>query len=95
MKRCPKCSSPSGRRTSCSTPGARAAALLRQRPRVSDEDLERTKLYAEERQRDQLQTQVGSMDDWLKSLEIKVARRAVDAAPTWRERRSSSTRPTR
>ncbi len=41
-------------------------------PAVSREDLERTRMYAEERQRDSLQKQVGSIDEWLKSLEIKV-----------------------
>ena len=48
-------------------------------PAVSREDLERTKMYAEERQRDSLQKQVGSIDEWLKSLEIKV--RAEPLAP--------------
>ncbi|HET7540256.1 MAG TPA: HAD-IIIC family phosphatase [Polyangiaceae bacterium] len=41
-------------------------------PAVSREDLERTRMYAEERQRDNLQKQVGSIEEWLKSLEIKV-----------------------
>jgi FkbH-like protein len=41
-------------------------------PAVSREDLERTRMYAEERKRDDLQKQVGSIDEWLKSLEIKV-----------------------
>jgi len=41
-------------------------------PAVSREDLERTRLYAEERKRDNLQKQVGSIEEWLKSLEIKV-----------------------
>jgi FkbH-like protein len=41
-------------------------------PALSREDLERTRLYAEERQRDQLLTQVTSLDEWLKSLQMKV-----------------------
>jgi len=46
-------------------------------PALSREDLERTRMYAEERKRDQLQQQVGSMADWLKSLEIKVRAEAL------------------
>jgi FkbH-like protein len=41
-------------------------------PAVSREDIERTRLYAEERKRDDLQKQVGSIDEWLKSLGIQV-----------------------
>jgi FkbH-like protein len=41
-------------------------------PALSEEDLARTRMYQEERQREQLQQQVGSIDDWLQSLEIKV-----------------------
>jgi FkbH-like protein len=41
-------------------------------PALSREDLERTTMYAEERQREALQKQVGSIGEWLKSLEIKV-----------------------
>ena len=41
-------------------------------PAVSKEDLERTRMYAEERKRDNLQKEVGSLEEWLKSLEIKV-----------------------
>jgi len=41
-------------------------------PSLSREDLERTRLYAEERKRDELQKQVGSMTEWLKSLGMKV-----------------------
>ena len=48
-------------------------------PAVSREDLERTRMYAEERKRDNLQKEVGSIDEWLKSLEIKV--RADRLAP--------------
>jgi FkbH-like protein len=48
-------------------------------PAVSREDLERTRMYAEERKRENLQKEVGSIDEWLKSLEIKV--RADRLAP--------------
>lgn len=48
-------------------------------PAVSREDLERTRMYAEERKRENLQKEVGSIDEWLKSLEIKV--RAEKLAP--------------
>ncbi|MES1174312.1 MAG: HAD-IIIC family phosphatase [Myxococcales bacterium] len=41
-------------------------------PAVSREDLERTRMYAEERKRDNLQKEVGSIEEWLKSLQIKV-----------------------
>src|SRR5262249_28309320 len=39
---------------------------------ISWEDAERTRLYVEERKRDQLQTEVGSVEDSLKSLELTV-----------------------
>ncbi|HKQ71154.1 MAG TPA: hypothetical protein VJT73_17535, partial [Polyangiaceae bacterium] len=41
-------------------------------PAVSREDLERTRMYADERKRDQAQKQVGSIAEWLKSLDLKV-----------------------
>jgi FkbH-like protein len=41
-------------------------------PAVSKEDAERTQLYASERSRQTLMDQVGSLDDWLLKLEIKV-----------------------
>lgn len=41
-------------------------------PVVSREDAERGKLYAAERERDALLREVGSMDDWLASLGIRV-----------------------
>lgn len=41
-------------------------------PSLSKEDLERTLMYAEERKRTALQEQVGSIDEWLMSLDIKV-----------------------
>ena len=41
-------------------------------PSLSKEDAERTQLYAAEKQRDRLQQQVGSIDEWLKSLQMKV-----------------------
>jgi FkbH-like protein len=42
-------------------------------PSISKEDAERTALYAAERKREQLQANVGSMDEWLKSLDIGVS----------------------
>ncbi len=41
-------------------------------PAVSKEDLERTQLYAEERQRESMKAQVGSVEEWLKGLRMKV-----------------------
>ena len=43
---------------------------------ISKEDAERTALYAAERKREQLQTSVGSIEEWLKGLGI-----VVDAEP--------------
>ena len=39
---------------------------------ISDEDLMRTKMYVAERQRGQLKEQIGSLDEWLKTLAVKV-----------------------
>jgi FkbH-like protein len=41
-------------------------------PSVSNEDLMRSKMYIIKRQRDDLKAGVGSIDEWLKTLEIKV-----------------------
>ena len=41
-------------------------------PALSREDADRTRLYAEERKREALRDQVGSLDDWLASLATKV-----------------------
>ena len=41
-------------------------------PTISKEDLQRTAMYAAERKRDVLKQEVGSLDDWLMSLEIRV-----------------------
>ncbi|MDP2654677.1 MAG: HAD-IIIC family phosphatase [Candidatus Omnitrophota bacterium] len=41
-------------------------------PNVTAEDLERSRMYAQERGRKDMLTQVGSLDEWLKSLDIKV-----------------------
>jgi FkbH-like protein len=41
-------------------------------PAVSKEDAERTQLYASERARQGLMDQVGSLDDWLEKLDIRV-----------------------
>jgi FkbH-like protein len=41
-------------------------------PLISKEDSQRTKMYAIKRQSDNLKTKIPSLDDWLKTLEIKV-----------------------
>jgi FkbH-like protein len=41
-------------------------------PSLSKEDLERTELYTAERKRESLRVEVGSVDDWLKGLNIVV-----------------------
>jgi FkbH-like protein len=41
-------------------------------PSRSREDLERTRMYAEEQKRETLRKEVGSIAEWLKSLEIRV-----------------------
>jgi len=44
-----------------------------ERASVSREDRERTRLYITERQRSELKSQVGSLEDWLKTLRVSVA----------------------
>ncbi|HEV3192167.1 MAG TPA: HAD-IIIC family phosphatase [Polyangiaceae bacterium] len=41
-------------------------------PHISHEDLERNAMYATERERNSLRTQVGSLDEWLATLGLKV-----------------------
>jgi len=41
-------------------------------PSITKEDLKRNKMYASERKRKDLKIKVGSFDEWLKSLKIKV-----------------------
>jgi FkbH-like protein len=41
-------------------------------PSISEEDRERTKMYVSERERQSLRKDVGSLEDWLKTLETKV-----------------------
>jgi FkbH-like protein len=41
-------------------------------PSISKEDIERTKMYANEQQRDELRKSLSSLDDWLTSLGIKI-----------------------
>lgn len=48
-------------------------------PALSKEDLERTRMYAEESQREALRRSVGSMEEWLASLQIRVS--AVPVGP--------------
>lgn len=49
-------------------------------PVLSREDAERTALYAAERQRDVLRESVGSVEDWLASLDITVRAEPLDGA---------------
>ncbi len=49
-------------------------------PTVSIEDLSRTNMYVTERKRDRLKKNVGSLDEWLKSLDIKVKVQRLDEA---------------
>lgn len=41
-------------------------------PSVSKEDIERTRMYAHEQQRNELRKSLSSLDDWLNGLEIKI-----------------------
>ena len=49
-------------------------------PRISKEDAERARMYAEERQRDGLKSDFTSLEDWLLGLGIKVRFQRLDAA---------------
>src|SRR5439155_615978 len=49
-------------------------------PRISKEDVERTRLYAEERQRTELRSHVGSLDEWLSTLGTTVKMQRLDAS---------------
>ena len=42
------------------------------RPRITEEDKRRTEMYAGEARRNALKADVGSLDEWLRSLEIRV-----------------------
>jgi FkbH-like protein len=44
---------------------------------TTDVDAERTQLYSSERRRQELRREVGSLDDWLKGLQIKVHAEAI------------------
>lgn len=59
----------------------RALSALRcfDAPVLSQEDLERTRMYAEESQRDSLLKQVGSVDEWLATLGLKITVARLDA----------------
>jgi FkbH-like protein len=48
-------------------------------PAISREDLDRTRMYSSERQRESLKAEVGSVDDWLKQLAIKVVAEPLKA----------------
>jgi FkbH-like protein len=53
-----------------------ASTLLRlncfDSPSISKEDLARTSMYANERHREQLKKEIGSLDEWLKNLRINI-----------------------
>lgn len=49
-------------------------------PSLSEEDRQRTQAYVSERQRSELKRQVGSLDDWLSSLEIVATAEPLGAA---------------
>jgi FkbH-like protein len=53
-------------------------------PVVSREDLERTQMYGHGRQRDELRRQVGSVEDWLQTLAIRISIAPLDAATSVR-----------
>ncbi len=41
-------------------------------PSYTDEDVKRTKMYIDEKKRDNLKKEIGSIDEWLKTLDIRV-----------------------
>ena len=59
--------------------GALRALSCFDSPALSREDLERTRMYGEESQREALKQSVGSVDEWLASLAIRVSVEPVGA----------------
>jgi FkbH-like protein len=53
-------------------------------PALSREDLERTRMYDEESRREALRQQVGSIDEWLKTLDIQVTLAPISKATSAR-----------
>ena len=53
-------------------------------PALSREDLERTRMYNEESRREALRQQVGSIDEWLKTLDIQVTLAPISKATSAR-----------
>jgi FkbH-like protein len=53
-------------------------------PALSREDLERTRMYEEESQREALRQQIGSIEEWLKTLGIKVTVAPISTATSTR-----------
>jgi FkbH-like protein len=53
-------------------------------PALSREDLERTRMYNEESRREALRQQVGSIDEWLKTLDIQVTLAPISKATSTR-----------
>lgn len=49
-------------------------------PTISAEDLARTEMYTADREREALKAQVGSVDDWLRSLDLRVKAEPLSGA---------------
>jgi FkbH-like protein len=64
--------------------GALRALTCFDAPAISREDLERTRMYSEETQREALKRNVGSIEEWLKSLEIAVSAAAIGPSSSLR-----------
>jgi FkbH-like protein len=65
-------------------PSALRALRCFDAPSLSREDLERTRMYGEESQREALKRNVGSIDEWLKSLGVTVSAAALGPSTTVR-----------
>jgi FkbH-like protein len=65
-------------------PSALRALSCFDAPTLSREDLERTRMYGEESQREAMKRSVGSIDEWLKSLGIKVTATPLSASSSVR-----------
>lgn len=50
------------------------------KPRISEEDRHRQQMYTTERQRTQLKARVGSIEDWLQTLDLTVTAETLNAA---------------
>jgi FkbH-like protein len=61
-------------------PSAFAALRCFDAPALSREDADRTRMYDEEQQREALRAQVSDVDEWLRSLGIRVAAQRLNGA---------------